>query len=464
MTPRLPDGFTVRIDSGARVLDGGRVLLGGAPLRLLRLREAGAIDGDGIVVCDAISAAVARRLLDAGLAHPDSSPDVRPPVTVVVPVKDNASGVVRVVDALRRDGVTDVIVVDDGSAVPLHIDGVRIIRHRRPRGPAAARNAGIDCADTEFVAVLDSDVVPRPGWLDRLLPAFSDPAVAMAAPRIVALSLGGTERSPVRRAIARYEHARSSLDLGRDPARIAAGTPVAYVPSAAMVLRRSMFDEVGGFDEQMHVGEDVDLCWRISAAGGRARYVPASRVAHDHRVNPWDWLRRKAFYGTSAAPLAVRHPGLVPPMAMSAATLVGVVGVAGVSGVGTLLAIGAQAYAARKVAAALDGVPHRAPLVARVVARGFAGGLRQVVSAAWRHYWPVALPAALVSRRMRRAVLAGALLDGVADWWEHRVPGGPGPLAHTVLLRLDDLAYGAGLWRGVLAARSPEALRPRITR
>ncbi|GAA4397213.1 mycofactocin biosynthesis glycosyltransferase MftF [Tsukamurella soli] len=471
MTARLPDGFRARLDPAVRRAAGGRVLLGGAPLRLLRLAPAAAeiIRGDGTVtVGDDRGAAVVRHLLDAGIAQPAPDPGSRGQgVTVVVPVRDNASGVDRLLRALPG---LPVVVVDDGSAQPIRPAGARVLRTEISRGPAAARNLGIAAADTELVAVLDSDVVPQPGWLDALLPHFDDPAVALAAPRIVALDPGGGARAGAWGPVARYESVRSSLDLGRRAAAVRAGTPVAYVPSAAMMLRRSAFDECGGFAPDMHVGEDVDLCWRLADAGWCLRYEPASEVAHDHRVRVWDWLRRKAFYGTSAAPLAIRHPGLVPPVAMSGATLAGVVGLATGTRVGLATAVASQAYAAVRVAGTLDGVPGRGPLVAAIVARGFLGGCRQAASAMWRHYWPITLAAGCLSRRVRRAAAGAAVADGALDWWERRRPAGsgrggkgPDPLTHIVLLRADDIAYGAGLWRGAVTARSAAALRPRIT-
>ena len=183
-----------------------------------------------------------------------------------------------------------------------------MLRHATPRGPAAARNAGLAAARTPLVAFLDSDVVPEPGWLEPLLARLADPAVGLVAPRIVALP-------PVTGWLGRYEAVRSSLDLGPDPALVVPRSRVAYVPSAALLVRR---DAVGaGFDEDMHVAEDVDLVLRLHAAGWRLRYEPAARVAHDHRTSLRAWWLRKAFYGTGAAPLALRHRGAVPPMVLS---------------------------------------------------------------------------------------------------------------------------------------------------
>ena len=92
---------------------------------------------------------------------------------------------------------------------------------------------------------------------------------------------------------------------------------MSYVPSAAIICRRSAIRDVGGFDETMRSGEDVDLCWRLIEAGARLRYEPIALVAHDHRTELRDWLARKAFYGGSAAPLSVRHPDKTAPVVIS---------------------------------------------------------------------------------------------------------------------------------------------------
>ena len=117
--PRLPDGFAVQVDRRVKVLGEGSALLGGSPTRLLRLAPAAQtmLNGGRLEVHDALSAQVARTLLDATVAHPRpaSGPSHRD-VTVVIPVRDNASGVHRLVSALRG---MRVVVVDDGSATPI---------------------------------------------------------------------------------------------------------------------------------------------------------------------------------------------------------------------------------------------------------------------------------------------------------------------------------------------------------
>ena len=81
-------------------------------------------------------------------------------------------------------------------------------------------------------------------------------------------------------------------------------------------------------------------------------------------------------------------------------------------------------------------------------------------------------PADQLAEAMRYSLLAGgkrirpvltlAVAEGVADWVTHRQPDGLGPVRHTVFKRIDDVAYGTGLWQGAIEARDLEALKPRL--
>ena len=462
----LPDGFRVALDRRVRRLpgaDGGAALLGGAPPRLVHLRPAAREalgSAQTLTARNPVSTALARTLLDAGLAHPTlpqpGAPDAGD-VTVVVPVKDRPLG--RLLAALPA-GLGGLIVVDDGSADPVflahevHAAGGEVVRHERSKGPAAARNAGLAAAATPLVAFLDSDVVPLDGWLAPLLAHLADPAVALVAPRIVALP-------PHRGLLGRYEAVRSSLDLGPDPALVVPRSRVAYVPSAALLVRKEALG--AGFDERMHVAEDVDLVLRLHAAGWRLRYEPSSEVAHEHRSDPRAWWLRKAYYGTGAAPLALRHPGSVPPMVLSPWSAV-------VCALLLLQRRWAYAGAAAVTAVATERLSRKLSRLrdprmsaARLTGLGLAGAVLQLASGLTRHFWPVAALAVPFSTRARRAVLVAALAEGVGDWWTHRDRDPavrPGLLGHVVAHRLDDLAYGSGLWWGALRARTAAPLLP----
>lgn len=463
----LPRGFAVRLDP-ANMRPGPRHLLGGSPMRLLTLSPAavGLIAGDGtLTVGDAESARLARRLLDAGVAAP-CGPGTGPSeggITVVVPVRDDQAGVDRLLRAVRD---LPVVIVDDGSAVPIRVPddpAVRLLRLPENRGPAHARNRGAELATTDLVAFLDADTVPRPGWAEVLRARFADPTVAVVAPRIVGLA-----DAPWTSPVARYAGLHSSLDMGPRPGAARPGNPVAYVPSAAMVVRRSAFDSVSGFDGDLRVAEDVDLCWRLDAAGWAVRYEPAARVGHDHRTTARAMLSRRRFYGTGAAELALRHGPHAAPVVTSVPGALAAAGV--LSGTRTGLAGAAVVYGwmFSRLCGRLGDVPRTERVAGRIIGRAAWFGVHQGLAALLRHYWPATAAGALLSRRFRRRVLIAAAVEPLVTWAAavHREPSAPhpDPVTWAVLHRLDDLAYGLGVWQGALARRSPGALRPVITR
>ena len=377
----------------------------------------------------------------------------------MVPVRDRPRQLARLLSALPAS--LPVLVVDDGSADPGPTRavaaefGARLLRHQVSRGPAAARNTGLARVRTDLVAFLDSDVVPVPGWLGLLRRHLDDPAVGVVGPRV----LGGVPR-PGDGWLCRYEAARSSLDLGPRPAPVQPLGRVAYLPSAALLARRSalLLGGTPGFDATMPVAEDVDLVWRVHEAGWRVRYEPAAAVRHDHRTTLGPWLRRKAFYGTGAALLADRHGTDVAPLVLNPWTAVLTGAVLAQRRWSLPLAatvcVGVTAAVARK----LRSADHPVRTAASLTALGAVSSLQQAGSALTRHYWPVAVLAATRSPRARRALLVAALADGLLD--HRRVRPDLDPVRYVVARRLDDLAYGTGLWAGAARARSPRALVP----
>ena len=492
-----PAGLRLRADSGTRLVAGGTVLVGGSPVRVLRLTPAGAraVAGwlSGVPVGDSPAARqLARRLLDAGIAHPDWGACARADgspgaddLTVVIPVRDRYAELGRCLAGLR--GLPHVVVVDDCSADPEAIaaicaeHGARVVRRAVNGGPGAARNSGLAVASTALVAFLDSDCVPRPGWLDGLLPHFGDQAVGAVAPRIVPHEEGTTW-------LGRYEGASSTLDMGSRPSIVRPGARVSYVPGAALVVRKAAAG--AGFAAGMYVGEDVDFVWRMAAAGWRVRYEPAAVMGHDHRVRFRAWFARRRDYGTSAAALEQLHPGVVRPLYASwwtvgawAAALSGRPGIA-VTLTGTATALLARRLsrvtgerwplpAAAGASGAAPGpagtpVPDNSKKRARagaawVLAVRLAGGGtlaagRPLGSALSRTWWPVAIPAAVAVPKLRLPVAALILAPPLLDWADRRPPLDP---ARYVTARLlDDAASSLGVWQGCLSRRTIRPLLP----
>ena len=468
--PPLPAGFGVVIDAGTKQLDED-ILFGGAPARVLRLSRTGraalAELRAGPVRSDA-AGRLARKLTDTGLAHP-RPPGLtsRPDVTVLIPVRDRAVLLDRCLSALGDS--YPVLVVDDGSEDPGAVadvaaaHGAALVRRPVNGGPGAARNTGLLTVATDVVAFLDSDCVPEPGWIERLAAHLADPAVAAAAPRMVAVPAGPSWAC-------RYTTAACCLDLGDAEARVVPGTRVAYVPTAALVVRRAALVQGAGagsvFDPALRWGEDVDLVWRLHAAGWRIRYDPAVRVSH-HEPNGWAALLARRFrYGSSAAPLALRHPGQVPPLVL-------------------------HPWPALTVAGLLAGSPAVAGLELHRIGAGHApGGAPSRDSRPWcgardaqrdpadlAGHRPLCLPVRHAGAG-RRARAAGRGCPGARAG-----PGGPrsrrlllgppltawsarrrslDPVRYVLGHLADDVAYGTGVWAGVLRARSTAPVRPVI--
>ena len=380
----------------------------------------------------------------------------------MVPVHDRPTELARLLDALPA-GVP-VLVVDDASGDPGPVaalaaaHGARLLRHPVNRGPAAARNTGLAAVGTPLVAFVDSDVVPEPGWLATLVRHLEDPLVALAAPRVLALA-GAPSAGRLARWVGAYEADRSSLDLGARAAQVRPRAPVSYVPSACWVARVAALGD--GFAEELRSGEDVDLVWRLVGAGWRVRYEPAARVRHDHRAGPVAWLRRKAFYGGSAADLADRHGDAVAPVVLTPWAAVTAVALLAQRRWSVPVVVAAWGTATVVLARRLPGDrPGRD--AAGLATRGVGAVLSQTAASLTRHHWPLAVLAATGSRRARRALLVAAVGEGL---WDHHRVGSTQPRAAYVLAhRLDDLAYGAGVWAGAARARSPRALLPVLLR
>jgi hypothetical protein len=210
----------------------------------------------------------------------------------------------------------------------------------------------------------------------------------------------------------------------------------------------------------MPVAEDVDLVWRLAAAGWRVRYDPAARVAHEHPVHHRGVAAAPRRLRHRAAPLAARHGALVAPVVISpwsAAALA-----LGLAGGWPGRAAGRRRPGPRRGPPGAAPGPSRRPAAVRAGRRPRGAGHRRGRAHAGprgtRHHWPLALAAAVASRRARRAAAAVAVADAVLAWWPHRAA--VGPLRFAAARRLEDLAYGAGLWAGAVRARDARALLP----
>ena len=441
----------------------GDAVIAGSPVRVFRLTAAGRGIAEAIERGDEVpesGAPLTEKLLDAGAIHP--LPDehlhgIDPAeITVVIPAFVDRATVADRVAALVGgfSGTAEVIVVDDASPLPLPTPTagdttVRVERRPENGGPAAARNTGLALARTEWVVFVDSDVVAAFDDVAALAAWVAHPRTAAIAPRV--RSIGGSST------IERYESSRSPLDAGPMAARVRPGSRVPYVPAAMLLCNVGAIRAIGGFDESLRTGEDVDLVWRLDRSGHHVRYEPAVEVGHHPRTELSALVRQRIGYGASTTALHRKHGSAVAPLRATWSNLGTWVSlIVGVPVVGVVLASITAARLIRK----LDFLPDAKVEAVRLAATAQLRTGRNLAAAITRVWWPVALVIGLFSKRARITLCAAALVPSLAEWWNERPA--LDPLRYACLRVVDDASYGIGAIDAAWRERTPAALAPEI--
>jgi GT2 family glycosyltransferase len=200
----------------------------------------------------------------------------------------------------QRYGNTELIVVDnastDGSLEWLRTRAsIGLIELQRNTGFAGGVNAGVRSSRGELIALLNSDAVAEPDWLQNLVAETSDPAIGMVASKILfydrrdVIDKAGHLLYPdgLNRGRGAGETDRGQFDV--------AGESL-FPDGCAALYRRSMLDDVGLFDEQFFAyGDDADLGMRARWRGWLGRYAPGARVYHRHSSSLGKYSPRKAY-------------------------------------------------------------------------------------------------------------------------------------------------------------------------
>ena len=434
----------------------GDTVVAGSPLKIFRFSSAARSVLEAIEKRDEISVAATNtlhRLIDAGAIHPileSIKTSLQPSdVTVVIPVHNE--------DVLRLNALIsklsaahEVLLIDDGSTIPLaDINGARVIRREVADGPAAARNTAVDLVTTSITFFLDADTSLADDSWTKLLAHFEDSSVGVVAPRIAS--------EPGTTLLHRYEASESPLDLGSEPARIRKNSRVSYVPTAALMIRTDLLREHRGFDESLRYGEDVDLVWRLLEADVVCRYEPAVTVHHSPRASLLDAWKQRVSYGSAAAPLDQRHRGAATPLRINrwSAGAWGTLA-SGYPLIGLIIGAASTVALERKI----SSQPDSRQLALRLAGRGNIHAGRMIAQAMTRTWWPIALLLSLCSRRARRVTCAAILLPSLMTWFAKKPK--VDPVSYCALKLADDVAYGTGVWKGVIATRDLGALTPKF--
>lgn len=212
-----------------------------------------------------------------------------PQVSIVIPVYNKIAYTLACLKSLATHGGSatfEVIVVDDcsGDDTPerlADIEGLRTIRNAQNLGFVGSCNAGAAAARGEYVLFLNNDTVVTPGWLDALLRCFAEePDAGLVGAKLVYPDGRLQEAGGI------VFRDGSGWNYGRfeDPAdpRYNFRREADYCSGAAIMLRRALFESLGGFDQRYAPAyyEDTDLAFAVRAAGLKVYYEPRSTVIH----------------------------------------------------------------------------------------------------------------------------------------------------------------------------------------
>ena len=220
--------------------------------------------------------------------------DKRAKCSIIIPVFNNAEYTKQCLKALIENAPNspyEVIIVDNGSTdsteevLKCLRGSVKIISNSENLGFAKACNQGAAAADGNYLVFLNNDTKVQPGWLRELVKVLeNDPGVGAVGSKllypdgsvqhagVVILEIEGVNALLPRHAF---------IQQPSDPNFINVPMLFQAVTAACMMVRKSDFDRVNGFDESYWNGsEDVDLCFKLAEIGKKIVYQPKSVITH----------------------------------------------------------------------------------------------------------------------------------------------------------------------------------------
>jgi glycosyltransferase involved in cell wall biosynthesis len=214
--------------------------------------------------------------------------------SIVIPALNEENVIGRCLDSIARLEFPhqrfEVIVVDNGSSdctyeiAESYREAMNITVLLRPKiNISALRNAGAAASSGEHLIFLDADMIVREDWLRRAEKLFIS-----SEAEIIGGSYGVPEHSSW---VARVWFRRKAKEVNLSPS---------YIPSGNLMIRRSQFNAIGGFDESLETSEDCDFCCRARALGlNMAEYHALSVVHLGSPQTLLAFFRREIWHGSS---------------------------------------------------------------------------------------------------------------------------------------------------------------------
>lgn len=280
----------------------------------------------------AIAGALARRGIPASITpgplpgwhHVRRPVEGTPSVAIVIPTRDRVELLRECIDSIETLSThrqRSIVIVDNDSRDPETLRYLGDSPHRVIREPgefnfARIMNRAVAEVDADHVVLLNNDItVLTPGWLEAMLEHSQRPEVGAVGCRLL-LPDGRVQHEGIALGVG---CPALNLDLAACPPLGRVVREVSAVTGACLMMRRALYAEMGGLDEQLRVSyNDVDLCLRLGRAGYRVIYTPHAELRHRESSSrgslnpPEDAVRFAARWGHHRT---VRDPYLSPHLA-----------------------------------------------------------------------------------------------------------------------------------------------------
>ncbi|MCK5807463.1 glycosyltransferase [bacterium] len=209
-------------------------------------------------------------------------------VTVIIPVKDDQSGIDTVLSLIEKQSypldLIEVVVVDNNSSPPLklardYVFFCRVLLESKPSG-FASRNKAIQHAKGEIIAFTDADCLPTPGWIAGAVAALErDTSITAVGGRVEIFTSESPTPSEMYEMVFAFpqEHYINNLH---------------FSVTANLIVRKEVFEFAGLFDEILKSGGDNEWGNRHHRSGGKMVFVDSLLVRHPAR-DSWKELSKK---------------------------------------------------------------------------------------------------------------------------------------------------------------------------
>lgn len=205
----------------------------------------------------------------------------------------------RLKEQSRREAMEIIVVAATNAPAGLDASDVRWVSVGALFPPGGMRNRGAAAAKGTVLAFIDDDCLPPPNWLEHMnMVLEEEPTRAAVGCRVVSKDPG---------------YWNDCADVALFWSYLGRTAAVRHLGSAALMIRRDAFREVGGFDETLRASEDWELGLRLLAAGWHSWFEPSLQVAHDHRRGGFFPMIKQAYASGFLSGLSVqqRYPTLL---------------------------------------------------------------------------------------------------------------------------------------------------------